>query len=274
MHQRIRRASKLMLTVAASVALVWSTGCGTEEIESDGSAMTQAPELAESVIIDETGDGQTFDVVEGQDVILRLPGNPTTGYAWTVGSTDRTFGYPSSEEYVADGDRTGGSGVYLFVWQTDGALPMVGAHTVEMHYAREWMSEPEQTFTFTVNVIAADAPTTEPLVIDEGGDGQSFDVEAGTNVLVRLPGNPTTGYEWAVASTDRTFGYPESEQYIPNESEGMVGGGGVFELQWATSGALPMEGSHTVVLAYRRSWEEEPADTFTFTVNILGTAAH
>jgi predicted secreted protein len=119
---------------------------------------------------------------------------------------------------------------------------------------------------------SSDFMTDEPdytLVIDETGDGQTFDVNEGEQVVVRLPGNITTGYEWLVGSTNRTFGYPIEESYIPDESDGPVGGGGVFEKVWATAGPLPMAGAHTVELEYRRSWEPEAIDTFSFTVNIL-----
>lgn len=267
MQFRTVRVGRWVLSVVASVALVWSTGCASHSAESATEAMTQAPDG--TVILDEGDDGMTFDVLEGHDVVVRLSGNPSTGYAWTVGSTDRTFGYPQSEEFLVDeGGPVGSGGIYEFLWATDGPLSMVGAHTVVMNYGRSWEEEPAETFTFTINVLAAEPSGEESLVIDETGDGKTYDAVAGTEVVVRLGGNPSTGYEWTVASTDCTFGYPQSEEFLV-DGEGPTGSGGIYELVWATAGPLPMEGAHTVVLQYKRSWEDEPAETFTFTVNIL-----
>ena len=143
---------------------------------------------------------------------------------------------------------------------------MAGKHTVELQYMRSWESEPSDTFTFTVKIVSPDEPATEPVVIDEDSDGKTVDVTEGTDLVVRLAGNPTTGYAWTVASTDKTFGYPISDDYIPNDEA--VGSGGTYEFVWATAGGLSMVGQHKVTLQYKRSWESTAADTFTFTVNI------
>lgn len=143
----------LVLACAASLALA---GCAVDT-QSTVDEMTEAPDTTEAVVIDESGNGQSFDVIEGQRIILRLPGNPTTGYEWTVASTDRTFGYPSSEQYLADDGGAGSGGTYEFVWSTDRVLSVVGTHTVVMHYGRSWEQEPIDEFTFTVEVVAAAA---------------------------------------------------------------------------------------------------------------------
>lgn len=122
----------------------------------------------------------------------------------------------------------------------------------------------------------ADDGAWEPgLVIDETCNGSSFDVMEGDRVVVRLPSNPSTGYEWQVVSTDRSFGYPAEVTFRPSPLD--VGEGGITEMVWATDGVLSLVGSHTVVLEYRRPWEGPeqyaPADVFTFTVVVHGEAA-
>jgi len=122
---------------------------------------------------------------------------------------------------------------------------------------------------------ADDGSWDSALVIDETGDGLTFHVLEGDPVVVRLPSNPSTGYDWQVASTDRTFGYPIDVVYMPSPLD--VGEGGITELVWETKGFLSLLGSHTVVLEYRRSWEDpaehEPEGVFTFTVVIHGESA-
>jgi inhibitor of cysteine peptidase len=122
----------------------------------------------------------------------------------------------------------------------------------------------------------ADDGSREPgLVIDESGNGLTFDVLEGESVIVRLPSNPSTGYEWQVVSTDRTFGYPATVNFIPSPLD--VGEGGITELVWKTGGALSLVGSHTVTLEYRRPWEDpvqqQPVDAFTFTVVVHAETA-
>src|SRR5262245_57188174 len=57
-----------------------------------GSKADDGTDEAGAVVIDESGDGQSFDVAQGQLVVVRLASNPTTGYDWAVTSTDRSFG--------------------------------------------------------------------------------------------------------------------------------------------------------------------------------------
>jgi predicted secreted protein len=89
----------------------------------------------------------------------------------------------------------------------------------------------------------------------------------GADVVVRLSANATTGYQWFVKSTDRTFGYPE--QTYEYAEGGPVGSGGTAVLTWHTGGFVRAGGSHTVALVYARSASGSPARTFTFTANVV-----
>ena len=108
------------------------------------------------------------------------------------------------------------------------------------------------------------------LSITDADNNKTITVTRGQGILVKLGSNPTTGYKWTVASTDRTFGYPSAEKFFPSGS-GAVGSGGLQRFTWKTTSPLNMVGSHTVKLEYKRSWEGNapPAKTFTFTVNII-----
>jgi len=265
MLNRITGAHVLFFAMLVGPAALCGTGCLAGD--STGSSESMVKETPAAVIIDENGDGKTFEVIEGQQVIVRLPGNPTTGYEWTVASTDKTFGYPAESTYLPESKKTGSGGLFEFVWETSSPLSMVGKHKVELQYKRSWETAAIDTFTFTVKVVSPDEPTDEPVVIDETSDGKTVDVTEGTDLVVRLAGNATTGYAWTVVSTDKTFGYPVSDDYIPDDS-GATGSGGVYEFVWATTSPLNMVGKHTVTLEYKRSWENTAIDTFTFTVNI------
>ncbi len=270
------RNSTILLT-----ALLLLGGCAAQEATAPeasdlGKADGWGEDSGGAVTIDESGADQIFDVEEGQYVVLQLPTNPSTGYDWEVTSTSRTFGYPESSGYVFDeSGPVGSGGVTQFVWATHGILSKLGSHTVVLGYTRSWEedAEPIETFSFTVNVVAADAQDGA-VIIDDSGADQTFNVVEGQDVVVQLSTNPSTGYDWEVTSTNRTFGNPMSRDYVSDDS-GPVGSGGVTRFVWSTGGVLSKLGSHTVVLGYMRSWEEgvEPVETFSFTVNVVEAEA-
>lgn len=108
------------------------------------------------------------------------------------------------------------------------------------------------------------------LSVTEADNGKTVNITEGQNLYVKLQSNPSTGYKWEVASTDRTFGYPSATKFFPNG--GAVGSGGLDRFTWKTkAGPLSMVGKHTVKMEYHRPWETNaaPAKTFEFTVNIV-----
>lgn len=164
--------------------------CASVQDDSEAAPETAVAEL-NGVAITEADDGRTVTVTEGQDVIVRLPSNPTTGYAWQVTSTNRTFGYPSETTFIPDGGGVGSGGVEQFTWKTKGLLRLVGVHTVVMEYRRSWENEALKTFTFTVNVVPNECPSIHPPAPgfcpngkikarkDENGCTIGFDCERG-----------------------------------------------------------------------------------------------
>jgi inhibitor of cysteine peptidase len=237
----------------------------------DCSGGVQPPQ--DALVIDASQDGQTLQVAEGAEVIVRLPANPSTGYQWEVTGTDRSFGYPAASHYVPYLDGPIGSGGTMeFVWKTQGFLPLAGSHALLLEYRRPWEenASPADTFSVTVVVVEQDAPDPDlparAILIEQNDNGKTFDAEVGQDVIVRLSANPSTGYQWQVVAVDRTIGYPAATYFTPDSDR--PGTGGTVEFVWKTDGFLSVVGSHTMVLEYRRPWETdgEPADSFSFTV--------
>jgi predicted secreted protein len=123
------------------------------------------------------------------------------------------------------------------------------------------------------NIVSGEEASSEDelksLVLTEADNGRTINVPEGQNVVVKLSSNPSTGYEWSVASTDRTFGYPYYKKFLPDQS-GAVGSGGVQRMTWKTKGGISMVGRHEVKLEYKRPWETNgaAARTFKFVVEI------
>jgi predicted secreted protein len=102
--------------------------------------------------------------------------------------------------------------------------------------------------------------------IGEADNGKTINVRAGKDVALTLLGNATTGYQWKVVSTNRTFGYP-TEKYIPNNPSG-IGAGGASQFVWKTSSGIL--GKHKVVLEYVRPFDPaHPEKTFSVTINVV-----
>jgi len=84
-------------------------------------------------------------------------------------------------------------------------------------------------------------------------------------VVVSLPTNPSTGYQWKVVSTDGAFGYPAKTDYLP-EQPVLDGSGGIDKLTWKTNSDSICKGdTHSVKLEYT-SPGGTPSKTFSFTV--------
>lgn len=101
-----------------------------------------------------------------------------------------------------------------------------------------------------------------PLVIDETTDGAIQTIDLGNILIVELCGNPTTGYEWRrLDSLNQAVLEPLGYEYIPDRSE-IVGSGGLwrFRFKAAHTGSTPLE------FEYRRSWEEDPIESFSVIV--------
>jgi inhibitor of cysteine peptidase len=206
--------------------------------------------------------GKTIAVNEGKQVVVNLASNPTTGYDWAVTSTDKSFGYPTTKFFPAS-KATGSGGTTRLVWSTKTPFSLIGQHKVVLSYKRAWESKAAaKTFSFTIDVRPANAKLSVNL--DEKSAGKTVSVTKGQTVVLTLPSNPTTGYDWNVVQTDKSFGYPD-ETFVPGGPQ--VGSGGSQVFTWSTNTPFA-SGTHTVKLGYSRSWEKTALKTYEFTVDV------
>lgn len=265
-----------------AVALVLGACAGSTEDDD----VSQGDEALTALTITEAGNNKTFTVEKGKDVKVVLPANATTGYKWTVASTNRTFGYPTPKDGTYQGGGANGpvgsGGKTTFVWKTNSPIlrPSTAAHKVVLEYRRPFESDDApaaKTFTFKVKIKEAaaeppPAPPGRPIVLFEEHDKSTIQATVGQVVTVRLAENPTTGYRWHVESVDRTLGQPDKTFEGPGAS-GPVGSGGTAVMTWKTDGPLNMVGSHLVKLKYSRGETGAAAQTFEFTLNIAAADA-
>ena len=106
--------------------------------------------------------------------------------------------------------------------------------------------------------------SSHSVSIDETQNGQTVSLASGDSLVIELAGNPTTGYEWAVAQADDDLLRLADSSYTP-DSPGLAGSGGLYLFRFE---AL-RPGSAPLLLAYRRPWEPNaPARSFALTVSI------
>ncbi|MBS2017414.1 MAG: protease inhibitor I42 family protein [Deltaproteobacteria bacterium] len=273
----------MKLRALALVGLLFSCGLSVMACSAD----TEEPAIGEgedditkALVITDADNGKTFSVPKGKDVRVLLGANATTGYKWKVAATSRSLGYPSPKEGDYQGPGAGAgigaAGKHLFLWKTNSPLlrPSGTAHTVKLEYRRPFESDEtpaERTFTFKLKIkegaVLPPPDADAPVVLKEADDGGTVTAKEGQDVVVKLKANASAGYRWHVESTNRTWGYPQSD-YETTGPAGAVGAPGISILTWKTDGPLSKVGTHRVTLKYSRGEAGRAEKTFSFSVKV------
>ena len=96
--------------------------------------------------------GSTIETTVGQDIVIALESNPTTGYTWRVsGRVDQSIVGLISSDYEPSASTTalGVSGHQRWTFRAVGR----GTTTIRLDYARPWeLTSPAKSTTFTLVV--------------------------------------------------------------------------------------------------------------------------
>ncbi|MEZ4521208.1 MAG: protease inhibitor I42 family protein [Thermomicrobiales bacterium] len=134
-----------ILLVAIALSLLLS-GCITGDDDDGGTD----PDLTLT-----NGDaGGTFEVNEGDTIVVELESNPTTGYEWSVDElTPAVLTYTGSEYEPDEGDAVGQGGTQRLSFQA--ANP--GQATLALKYWRSWEGDSsiDQRYTVTIDVTSS-----------------------------------------------------------------------------------------------------------------------
>ena len=123
--------SIIAIVLAASVVL---TACNGKTIKINGE-----------------DNGSTISMKQGENLVLSIDGNPTTGYIWEIDSVDQNILQSAGEpDYKSDSMLVGSGGTYKFKFTALSA----GTTTLKLKYWRTFEPEnpPVETFEVTVNV--------------------------------------------------------------------------------------------------------------------------
>ncbi len=111
-------------------------------------------------------------------------------------------------------------------------------------------------------------PKRPPIVLTEADAGQTIEAAVGQEVVVRLKGNPTTGFRWEVEAVEGEAVEPRGEVAYEPPHTARLGAGGTFVARFQAA----RQGEATLAMRYVRPWEKdkEPAETFRATVKVAG----
>jgi inhibitor of cysteine peptidase len=111
-------------------------------------------------------------------------------------------------------------------------------------------------------VAGCGASTGKAARLTEANNGEQVEVAIGTEFVVDLEENASTGYSWQVAALPSVL-TSVSDVPEPATTPGVVGAAGRRVLTWKAA----KSGTGDLKLVYSRPWESTPpAKTFTVTV--------
>ncbi len=97
------------------------------------------------------------------------------------------------------------------------------------------------------------SPVAPSLVFGEEAAGQQVALTVGQELVLRLEGNPSTGYDWELAELDTSVVVQQGEpRFSPGSN--LPGASGIETWRFRAVG----RGRTDLRLVYRRSWETEP----------------
>jgi inhibitor of cysteine peptidase len=104
----------------------------------------------------------------------------------------------------------------------------------------------------------------KPVQLTEADNNKEITLDVGSQLIITLPGNPSTGYNWEVKTIDTAILGQVGEPQFVSENTNLVGAGGQLSLTFEALKA----GSTTIELVYHRPWETDVAPLQTFTIQV------
>lgn len=115
---------------------------------------TKPADAGKPITLDRSASGRTVTPAPGQQVVISLKGNPTTGYSWSCAGIEGDAAVAVGKiKYVTDRAeprRMGAGGMFVATFKA----AKIGKSTITLEYKRPWEKgkPPAETFTLTVEV--------------------------------------------------------------------------------------------------------------------------
>ena len=148
------KRAKTAIAIILGVALVSGIACGGKSASHETPTATPtSTATANEVNIDAAYNGSEVTLATGQQLIVTLESNETTGYTWNLSAiSDTNVIHKVRNQYLiptpSDPPIVGQGGISI--WTFEALAP--GTATISMKEIRSWEPEPVNTFEFTVIV--------------------------------------------------------------------------------------------------------------------------
>lgn len=247
--KRFGRAWLVFALFTLLVAIALAAGCGTTK--TGGETTTDQPENS----------SENIQTKVGSEFTVWFDSNRSTGYQWVLaGPVDPKMLESESARYIQSNLKVGAPGREMWKFKAVGE----GNTEIDFEYRRPWEQGAAPARTRKVIVEVKPGATGEEQVFTD--PNVPIETAAGQRFLVKLESNPTTGYQWQLASDydEKVLQLLDSE-YIPPQ-EAVPGAGGEETWRFEALGA----GETKISLNYARSWEKDtpPARTAVFNVTV------
>jgi inhibitor of cysteine peptidase len=134
---------KAIFLTTLAVAIILSTGCAPQQFQ------VSPPEQVNLV---DSNNGENVRLFAGQELIIQLDGNPTTGYTWETKDLDtKMFAQVGEVQFTSSNPKLVGSGGTQTLTLK---VLNAGTSTLTLIYHRPWEKDvqPIKTFSVTVTV--------------------------------------------------------------------------------------------------------------------------
>ena len=118
--------------------------------------------------------------------------------------------------------------------------------------------------TMVISLASTTGCKPKAVQLTDVDNNKDITLDAGDQLIITLPGNPTTGYNWEVKSVDAAILGVVGEPQFVSDNTNLVGAGGQLSLTFKALKA----GSTTLELVYHRPWETDVAPLQTFTIQV------
>jgi inhibitor of cysteine peptidase len=136
--------------------------------------------------------GKEVVLSPGQEFSIKLPGNPTTGYRWTVarvsGAALRQMGKLQYRPSAGAGGRLGAGGEYSVTFRA----VSTGTTEIRLDYGRSWEKSPEQSFALRAVCAAPPADIAAVFLCPDGSLIRARFLLKDDAVQLSLPGRRVT----------------------------------------------------------------------------------
>ena len=121
-------------------------------------------------------------------------------------------------------------------------------------------------FVLIAALVLTLAACSSGPALSQSDNGGQVQVKVGGQIVIKLPGNPSTGYSWEAQNLDASMFEQVGQPTFQVSGPAMPGAGGTVTLTFKALQA----GTASLTLVYHRSWETTvaPADTFSVTVTV------